>query len=111
MAAADFLTMTSSMQCPHGGTVTPSTSNTKVKAEGQFVLRSTDNFTIGGCSHMRGNTPNPCVRVRWDVHCEQHKSAGDPSLTSDSKGFCLDGSGGTQGLVEISSTQRKGAGT
>ena len=109
--ASSFLTMTTSMSCPHGGTVTPSTSNTTVKADGQFVLRSTDTFTIGGCSYMRGNTPNPCVRVSWDVHAEHHTSHGDPSLTEDSLGLCLDGSGATQGTVDVSSTQRRGAGT
>ena len=109
--ASDFLTMTTSMSCPHGGTVTASTSNTKVKADGQFVLRSTDTFTIGGCPYMRGTQPNPCVRVQWDVHAERHTSDGDPSLTRDSVGLCLDGSGGTQGTAVISSTQTRGAGT
>jgi hypothetical protein len=109
--ASHFLTTASSMSCPHGGTVTPSTSNHRVKADGQFVLRATDTFTIGGCSHMRGQQPNPCVRVKWDTHCEHHASQGDDSLTEDSVGLCLDGSGGTQGTVDISSTQTKVAGT
>jgi hypothetical protein len=109
--ASDFLTMTTTMSCPHGGTVTASTSNTKVKADGEFVLRSTDTFTIGGCSYMRGNQPNPCVRVQWDVHAERHTSDRDPSLTKESVGLCLDGSGGTQGTVDIASTQTRGAGT
>jgi hypothetical protein len=109
--ASHFLTMTTSMSCPHGGTVTPSTSNTRVTADRNMILRSTDNFTIGGCTYMRGPVPNPCVSVRWDVHAERHTSAGDPSLTVDSVGLCLDGSGGTQGTVTISSTQSRGAGT
>jgi len=109
--AAHFLTMASSMSCPHGGTVTPSTSNTKVKANGEFVLRSTDTFTIGGCSYMIGTMPHPCVSVRWDVHCERHTSQSDPSLTEQSVGLCLAGDQGTQGTVTISSTQSHGAGT
>jgi hypothetical protein len=108
--AAAFLTTTSSLQCPHGGTVTAATTNTKVKADGQFVLRSTDTFVVAGCSYMRGNTPNPCVRVQWDVHAERHDSDRAPSLTRDSVGQCLDGSGGTQGTVVIASTQTRGAG-
>lgn len=109
--ASLFLTMTTTMSCPHGGTVEPATSNTKVKADGQFVLRSTDTFLISGCPYMRGTTPNPCVRVQWDVHAEHHTSQSQPSLTEDSVGNCLDGSGGTQGVVDIESTQRRGAGT
>ena len=109
--APPFLTMTSTMTCPHGGTVTPSTSNTRVKAEGQFVLRSTDTFTIGGCSYTIANTPHPCVSVRWDVHAERHDSQGDPSLTQESVGLCLAGDGATQGTVVIASTQARGSGS
>ncbi|MBK8211876.1 MAG: hypothetical protein IPK78_19975 [Rhodospirillales bacterium] len=109
--ASPFLTMTSSMSCPHGGIVTPSTSNTRVKADRQFVLRSTDTFTIGGCSYTIGNVPHPCVSVRWDVHAERHTSQGDPSLTEDSVGLCLAGDGGTQGTVVITSTQSRASGS
>jgi hypothetical protein len=109
--ASHFLTMTSSMSCPHGGTVTPSTSNSRVKADGQFVLRSTDTFTIGGCSYTIGTTPHPCLSVRWDVHAERQTSQGDPSLTEESVGLCLAGDQATQGTVTISSTQSRGAGT
>lgn len=109
--ASPFLTMTTTMSCPHGGTVTASTTNTRVKADGQFVLRATDTFIIGGCSYTRGPQPNPCVRVKWDVHCEHHDTMSAPSLHQDSVGYCLDGSGGTQGTVVISSTQRRGAGS
>jgi hypothetical protein len=109
--ASHFLTMTSTMLCPHGGTVQPVTSNTRVKADGQFVLRSTDTFVIAGCPYVRGSTPNPCVRVQWDVHCEHHTSQSDPSLTEESVGNCLDGSGGMQGVVDIASTQAKATGT
>jgi hypothetical protein len=108
---SDFLTVTSSMSCPHGGSVTPSTSNARVKADSEFILRSTDTFTIGGCSYTIGTTPHPCVRVRWDVHAERHTSGGDPSLTKDSVGFCLAADEAAQGVVDISSTQSRAAGT
>jgi hypothetical protein len=109
--ASHFLTVTTSMSCPHGGTITPSTSNTRVKAAGDFVLRFTDTFTVGGCPYVRGTVPNPCVRVQWDVHAQRHASHGDLSLTEESIGLCLDGSGGTQGIAVISSTQSRGAGS
>ena len=108
--AAHFLTTSSTLQCPHGGTITAASSNTRVKADGAHVLRSTDTFVIASCPFMRGSQPNPCVRVSWDVHCERHTSAGDPSLTRDSVGSCLDGSGGTQGTVVMVAVQTKGAG-
>jgi hypothetical protein len=109
--AASFLTTTSVLSCPHGGTVTISTTNTRVRAEGNPVVRSTDTCTIAGCPYTLGTMPSPCVRVQWDVHAERHESHGDPSLTLDSVGFCLSAAGGTQGTVVISSTQSRGAGT
>ena len=110
--AGYFLTTTSVLSCPHGGTVTASTTNTRVRAEGNPVVRSTDTFTIGGCPYtLDGVTPHPCARVQWDVHAEHHTSQGDPSLTLDSVGFCLSADGGTQGTVVIASTQSRGAGT
>jgi hypothetical protein len=109
--AGYFLTTTSVLLCPHGGTVVPSTTDTRVRAEGNPVLRSTDTFTIAGCPYVLGTTPYPCVRVQWDVHAERHTSQSDPSLTVDSVGFCLSADGGTQGTVVISSTQSRGAGT
>lgn len=111
MAATDFLTTTSSLMCPHGGHVTLSTSNLRVKADGMYVMRSTDQFTISGCSYKLGQVPHPCVRVKWDVHAERHKSSGDPSLTTESVGICVAADEGAQGTVEISSTQRRGAGS
>jgi hypothetical protein len=111
MAAASFLTTTSSLSCPHGGHVTLSTSSSRVKADGMFVMRSTDQFTISGCSYKIGPTPHPCVRVKWDVHAERHKTDGDPSLTTESVGLCVAADEGAQGTVEISSAQRRGAGT
>ena len=109
--AAAFLTTTSTLSCPHGGTVTLATSNARVKADGQFVMRATDQFTIAGCSYTLGPTPHPCVRVQWDVKAMRHESAGEPSLTSESVGLCLAADGAAQGMVEISSTQQRGAGT
>lgn len=109
--AAHFLTTTSVMSCPHGGTVTCSTTNSRVRAKGDPVVRSTDMSTIAGCPYTLGTTPHPCVRVQWDVHAEHHTAQGDPSLTLESVGFCLAADGGAQGTVVISSTQSRAAGT
>jgi len=107
--APNFLTVKSSLQCPHGGAVNSSTSNTRVKASRSIVLRSTDTFLIDGCTHTIANIPHPCVRVEWNVHAERHTTLGDPSLTEDSVGYCLAADDGMQGSVVISSTQIQGA--
>lgn len=111
MAAAHFLTVGSALQCPHGGVVTASTRNTRVKAAGDFVCRSTDTFSIAGCTYTLGSIPHPCVRVQWDVHAEHHRSHGAASLTEDSVGYCLAADGAMQGTVVVSSTQIRGAAT
>jgi hypothetical protein len=108
---AHLLTVTSTLQCPHGGSVTASTRNTRVKAAKNFVVRSTDTFTIAGCSYTLGTVPHPCVRVQWDVHAEHHKTQRAPSLTEDSVGYCLAADGAMQGSVVVSSTQRKAGAT
>ena len=109
--AAHFLTTTTSMSCPHGGTVIASTSNTRVKAHGMYILRSTDTFKIDGCPFMLGTVKHPCVRVRWDVDCEHHTSHRKPSLNKDSIGLSIASDEAVQGVVQISSTQQKVAGT
>jgi hypothetical protein len=109
--SANFLTMQSTMSCPHGGNVVPTTSNSRVKADGAFVLRSNDLCTIAGCPYTIGSTPHPCVRVQWDVHCERHTSDHNLSLNEDSVGLCLAADGATQGTVVIQSTQRRGKGS
>ena len=109
--ASHFLTTTSVLLCPHGGTVTGSTTNTRVRAESNPVLRSTDTFTIAGCPYVIGTVPSPCLRAEWDVHCERHTAQGDPSLSLESVGYCLSAAGGMQGTVVIASTQGRGAGT
>lgn len=109
--SADFLTTESVMECPHGGTVNASTSNTRVKARGAFVLRGTDQFLVSGCTHMIGTVLHQCVRVRWDVTAMHHSSHGARSLTTESVGICVAADGGEQGQVSISSTQDKAAGS
>jgi hypothetical protein len=111
MAPAHFLTVTSALQCPHGGTVEVSTRNTRAKAAGNFIARSTDTFTIAGCTFTVGSVPHPCRRVRWEVHAEHHRTHGAPSLTEDSVGYCLAADGAMQGTVVVSSTQIRGAAT
>jgi hypothetical protein len=109
--APHFLTVASKLQCPHGGDVNSSTRNTRVKADGNFVVRSTDTFLVDGCTHTIANVPHPCVRVQWDVHAEHHQSDRAPSLTENSVGYCLAGDGAMQGTVVVSSTQIRGAAT
>ncbi len=94
--ALDFPTLTTSstLRCPHGGTVSASLS--KAPAYGQtprgVELSTADQFPIAGC-----NFPSPCVRVRW---------ISSPALVLDTRrvGLCVNSAGIPQGPVVIVKT-------
>ena len=95
------------MMCPHGGTVSAVTSNTRVKAGGDFALRATDTFTVAGCPFILGLVPHPCVQVKWVQPAARSKAVGDPTLTEASVGLCVAADQAVQGTVMITVTQQK----
>jgi hypothetical protein len=84
-----FLTSTALIQCPHGGVATVITTNAQVSAGGAFVLRSTDIFTIVGCSLAASGTTPPCATIEWIVPALANSVLDDFVLTTDSVGLCL----------------------
>jgi hypothetical protein len=98
------------MQCPHGGTVQVTPSNSAVKADNDNMVVMGDIFTISGCSFQIPAVtpiPSPCVQVRWLVADTRVKINGQATLSETSTGICLSAAGVTQGPVIISNTQRK----
>src|SRR3989442_672085 len=107
---SSLLTTSSVLMCPHGGTVTATSSNTRAKA-GDFLVRATDTFTIAGCPFtLPGPTPHPRVRVQWVKNALRCKAGGDFLLSQDSTGLCLAAHQAPQGTVLIQSTQMRAAG-
>jgi hypothetical protein len=107
--AGKTLTVASSLSCPHGATVTIVPSNTRAKADGNYIATAADTFTIAGCPFTpadRSTTPSPCIMVIWSVTDELVK-AGAPTLSQSSQGLCISALGPPQGPVIISSTQTK----
>jgi hypothetical protein len=90
--------------------VTAITSNTRVKAAGDFVLRSSDTFLIAGCPFILGLVPHPCVQVQWVQPAEQSQVMGDFTLTEESVGLCVAADQAVQGTVLILFTQPQVAG-
>lgn len=105
-----LLNESTTMMCPHGGSVSVVTSNSKAKAAGGFILRPSDTFTISGCPFMIGNTPSPCVTVKWVKSNMRSKAAGDFALADDSVGLCQAATQAPQGTVSIVVTQPKVSG-
>jgi hypothetical protein len=102
---AGLLNTSSVMMCPHGGTVSAITSNTRVLASGAAALRTSDTFVIAGCPFVIGVVPSPCVSVQWIVPDAQSQVIGDFTLSETSVGLCLAGTQAPQGTVLINFTQ------
>lgn len=108
--AGKALTDQSSMQCPHGATISASASG-RVKADGGTVLTVADSFSVSGCSFQipapSGSIPSPCTIVVWIVPDIQVRSSSTPSLSEGSVGLCFAATGLPQGPVSVVSTQSK----
>lgn len=102
---ANLLNASSILQCPHGGTVSAITSNTKVKGGGDYLLRASDTFLIAGCPFVIGPSPHPCVQVQWVQPAMQSKAMSDFTLTEESVGLCIAPDSAPQGTVLITFTQ------
>jgi hypothetical protein len=102
---ANLLNSSSIMMCPHGGTVTAITTNTKAKAGGDFILRSSDTFVIAGCPFVLGIVPHPCVQVQWVQPDTRSQVMSDFTLSEASLGLCVAPDQAVQGTVLVSFTQ------
>ena|ERR1700756_2760339 len=102
--AAPLLSTASSLQCPHGGTVSIVSANTSAKATAPLAL-ATDTFTIAGCPFQipigTGTVPHPCVSVQWTKPNMLTTVNGTPTLAQDSVGLCLAADQAPQGPVSV----------
>lgn len=102
------LTTASQLTCPHGGTVSVTTSNTTTDAAGSKIVTTTDTFTVSGCAFtLPGPKPSPCVRVQWVVPNVRVRVGGSPALSQTSVGICMSADSIPQGPVVVSATQAK----
>lgn len=110
-----MLTTASTVQCPHGGTVSLSTGNTDVKADGSPVLLESDQHTVSGCPFQipipAGTKPQPCVSVKWSLGAMQNKVNGVGVLLQTSVGLCYSAEQIPQGPAVVANTQQQAKGT
>lgn len=99
-----LLTTSSTMMCPHGGTVMPMPGQTQAVADSP-VLRMSDTCTIVGCPFNIATVPNPCVTVQWVQGATRVQAGGDFVLNESSVGLCLAATQAPQGSVVIAATQ------
>ncbi len=93
----DVLTDATQVKCPHGGTATVSSGNTKVKDENGYVLVASDVHTVAGCAFMRGQQPSPCVQVKWQAAALKVGIDNQKALTLQSVGLCYAADNSPQG--------------
>jgi hypothetical protein len=102
---ASILDLGCTIQCPHGGQATVTTSNTRVKVGGNPALLATDVMTIAGCTFTVGPSPVPCVTIQWSTPALATAVSGTAVLLETSVGACLNAASAPQGLATINGIQ------
>jgi len=109
--AGHTLNVNASLQCPHGGSVSISSSNQRAKADSASIATQPDTTTVSGCPFQKpaGSTtvPSPCVRVQWIVADLRVKANSTPALSKSAVGLCFSAESIPQGPVSIVNTQSK----
>src|SRR5258706_5062596 len=102
---APILTTSSTLLCPHGGSVILQTSNVDRKIQAAPALLVTDIHTIAGCPFFIGPKPSPCLTVRWSVPATQTNVHGTPVLLQTSVGLCYSAEQAPQGPAIVAQVQ------
>lgn len=98
--------------CPHGGQVSVTSTNTKVKVGGQAVAVMGDTFQVAGCAFTLPNgKPQPCMKVQWLVTAMRVKVGGKAVILQSSTGLCQSAEQIPQGPPNVTVTQTKVKGT
>jgi hypothetical protein len=105
-----ILTTLSTVQCPHGGQVMLSTSNTLAQVDGGYFLLLTDRHTVVGCPFVVGPKVQPCLTVQWLVGATQTLVSQVPVLLQNSVGLCFSAEQIPQGPPIVLQTQSKALG-
>ena len=106
--SGNTLNVSSTLMCPHGGTVQIVSANARVKTGGAFAALATDTFTITGCPFQIPAVvpiPSPCVLVQWIVPDARNRVNGNFTLSQSSIGLCMSATGIPQGPVSVVNTQ------
>jgi hypothetical protein len=99
---APVLTTASQAQCPHGGTATLVTTQTKLMVAGNPVLLETDQHVIAGCAFVVATVPSPCVLIQWSGAAQKLKVNGAGVLLATSVGQSVNAAQAPQGVVIVS---------
>lgn len=81
-----------SVICPHAGSVSVVSANTRVLVGGQPAATIADNYPVAGCPFQvpigTGTKPQPCVTARWLTPATRVLVNGQPVIIQTSTGIC-----------------------
>ena len=100
-----IVTVGATALCPHAGSVSIVSTNTRVLLGGQPAATSADSFLIAGCAFTVGPKAQPCVKVQWLVPAVRVKVNGQPVILQNSTGLCLSAEQIPQGAPNVVVTQ------
>jgi hypothetical protein len=104
-----LLTSSSTMMCPHGGTITSVPGQTQATAASP-ILRGSDTYIVAGCPFVIGVVNSPCVSVQWVQTATRVQAGSDFVLNESSVGLCLAATQAPQGAALILQTQTRAEG-
>ena len=106
--SAYLLDRGATVMCSHGGSATPMTTSTRVKANGQSIVTQTSTYSISGCPYTTAaGVPMPCVTAQWTSAATRVRAGGEPVLLKDSQATTT-----PNGVsLTVSSTQMRVKGT
>lgn len=88
--ASPVLTTLGTVICPHGGQAVLSAGQDKAEAEGGKLILVSDEPSIAGCAFtLPSGTPQPCIKVKWQVGAARATVNGTAVVTQSSVGLCL----------------------
>jgi hypothetical protein len=100
---ANVLHADAAISCPHGGTASLQSMQTRVAASGQIVADLSGQW----CSFTVGGRPQPCVTVHWTTAATQVSVLGHNVVTQGSTGVCLSIEGTAHGALIIAGVQQR----
>lgn len=111
MATSTIIDTAATIMCPHGGQVSISSSNSKVKVGSSYATTLSDTFTVSGCPFQipvgAGTKPQPCTKLQWVVPATRVRVNGQFVLLQSSTGLALSAEQIPQGAPNVVMTQMR----
>src|SRR5215471_7986622 len=93
--------------CPHGGSISTISSDTRVLVSGMPVATLADVSLVAGCPFNISGAPSPCLKVQWLAPAARVLVMGQPAILATSPGLCLSPAQAPQGPPTIVASQTR----